>query len=93
MPETNTGSEIGNSLLPQTHGGLPSRRTSHSCTPGNLDPRAHRDIVRRGTGATAFGEGDLCLRVPYLHKMGSSSQAQTRSISSSPPSLFWEESF
>lgn len=56
MPGTDTGSGTGNSLLPQTHGGLPSRRTSHSRTPGNLEPKAHGDTVRQGTGASTASQ-------------------------------------
>lgn len=42
-----------NSLLPQRRWGLPSRRTGHSHTPGNLNTQTHEDTVRQDTRARA----------------------------------------
>lgn len=52
-PETDMDSGTENSLLPQRRWGLPSRRTGHSHTPGNLDTQTHEDTVRQDTRAGA----------------------------------------
>lgn len=50
-PETDTDSGTGNSPSPLRCWGLPSHKSSHSHTPGNLDTQSHRDTARQGAWA------------------------------------------